>query len=142
MKKLLTLAACALFAGTMFAGDWFPVKISVPANTITSSVDIVLSPTFGDKALSIDHVTAALTSGISTGTVYFASVDHGIETAIVNSGALTLNSLYAGYPLKEVSSGSVTNNVVPYMLRTVRIRVIQANASTPATVYNAAIFTK
>lgn len=142
MKKLFMSTVCALCAALALAGDWFPVKISVPANTITSSVDVVLSPTFGEKCQSVDHVTAALTSGVSTGTVYFASVDHGIETAIVNSGALTLNSLYAGYPLKEVSSGSVTNNVVPYMLRTVRIRVIQANASTPATVYNAAIFTK
>ena len=36
MKKLFTLSACALFAGVLVAGDWFPVKVIQPATNVVT----------------------------------------------------------------------------------------------------------
>jgi hypothetical protein len=140
MKKLFTMTACALCAALTLAGDWFPVKISVPANTITSSVDVVLAPTFGEKCQSVDHFTAAVVSGTGTGTVAFISVDHDIETAIATSSHLTSGTLYSNLPRQVAVAGAVTN-VQEYLVRMMRVKVIQP-ATNVVTVYNAAIFTK
>ena len=160
MKKLFALLTCAMCVGITFAGDWIPVKIVVPASSTNVYTDVELSQTFGDKCLSIDHFTATVVSGSGTGTVSFASVDHGIETAIVTSGNLNTTTLYSNYPARSsvteavvgyaVVTGDVvvtgtylntTTNKQDYLLRTIRVRVNQPAAS-GSTVYNAAIFTK
>lgn len=140
MKKLFTLSACALFAGVLVAGDWFPVKVSVPANTITASVDVVLAPAFGEKCQFVDHFTAAVSSGTGTGTVSFISLDHGIESSLVTSGKLTSGTLYSNPPRQAIVTSGVTN-IQEYLVREVRVKVIQP-ATNVVTVYNAAIFTK
>ena len=53
MKKLFTLFAVALCAGLVVAGDYFPVKITVPAAGTTTTADIDLSQVFGEKAMFV-----------------------------------------------------------------------------------------
>ena len=162
MKKLFTLFAVALCAGLVVAGDYFPVKITVPAAGTTTTADIDLSQVFGEKAMFVERVTATCTSGNGTGTVTFASIDHGVATTIATSTAVKTGDLYVGYPARTVSTsdvvqtllstngvatgyGTTTNTVttsVPYLLKTVRVSVAQSSAVTGSTVYNAVIFVK
>lgn len=163
MKKLFTLViACALCAGFSFAGDYFPVKLTVAAAGTTASADIDLSQAFGDKAMFVDRVTAVCTSGNGTGTVTFASIDHSVATTLSTSTALStaVGGVYIGYPARTVSNSTVLQNIVvtndvpllvastntvsvsePYLLKTVRVSVSQL-ANPAATVYNAVIFVK
>lgn len=162
MNKLFTFIACALCAGFVMAGDYFPVKITVPAAGTTTTADIDLSQSFGDKALFVERVTATCTSGNGTGVVTFAAIDHAVATTIATSTSLTSGLLYTGYPARTVTTTDLvqvplstngvftamvtaTNSVtasVPYLLKTVRVSVAQSSAVSGSTVYNAVIFVK
>lgn len=164
MKKLsVFVIACALCAGFAIAGDYFPVKITVPAAGTTTTADIDLSTVFGDKAMFVERVTATCTSGNGTGVVTFASIDHAVATTIATSTSLSTGLLYAGYPARTVTStetvltplvttngvlAGISTNVntvsasVPYILKTVRVSVAQSSAVTGSTVYNAVIYVK
>jgi hypothetical protein len=161
MKKLFTLmTACALCAGIVAAGDYFPVRLTVAAAGTTATADIDLKQVFGEKALFVERVTAAGISGNGTGVVTFASVDHAVATTLVTSGSLVTGSLYAGYPARTVSTSNtvltplsdtngaltaISTNVntvatsMPYLLKTVRVSVAQS-ANPVATVYDAVIY--
>jgi hypothetical protein len=162
MKKLLVLIACALCAGQIMAGDYFPVKLTVAAAGTTATADIDLSTTFGDKAMFVERVTAACISGGGTGVVTFASIDHGIATTVATSDSVSLAAAnaYSGYPARTVSDSVLVRNIVvtndvpilvlstntvatsqQYLLKTVRVTVTQL-ANPVATVYNAVIFVK
>jgi len=161
MKKLFTLMTCALCAGFIMAGDYFPVTITVPAAGTTTTADIDLKQVFGDKALTVERVTATCTSGNGTGVVTFAAIDHGVATTISTSTSLVTGSLYTGYPVRtETTSQTIltplsdTNGALtaistnvntiatskPYLLKTVRVSVAQSSAVSGSTVYNAVIF--
>lgn len=161
MNKLFTFIACALCAGFVIAGDYFPVKITVPAAGTTTTADIDLSTAFGDKAMFVERVTATQTSGNGTGVVTFASIDHGVATTLATSGSLVTGSLYAGYPVRSETSSTILQNIVvtndvpllvastntvavnkPYLLKTVRVSVAQSSAVAGSTVYNMVIFVK
>lgn len=161
MKKLFVLMFCALCAASVTAGDYFPVKLTVAAAGTTATADIDLTQAFGEKAMFVERVTATCTSGNGTGTVVFASVDHGVATTLATSGSLVSGDLYVGYPARTVSDSTIVRAVVldtndapvlvtstntvsttaPYLLKTVRVSVSQL-ANPAATVYNAVIFVK
>jgi len=160
MNKLFALIACVLFAGSIMAGDYFPVKIVVPDSITTGSANIDLSQTFGEKAMFVERVTATVTSGNGTGVVTFAAIDHGVATTLSTSGSLVAGDLYTAYPTRSTSATTVIQNVVvtnnlpivvlstntvsgtqPYLLKTVRVSVSQGAVS-GSTVYNAVIFVK
>jgi hypothetical protein len=160
MKKLFTAIACALCAGFVLAGDYFPVKLTVAASGTTATADIDMSTTFGAKAMFVERVTATCTSGNGTGVVTFAAIDHAVATTIATSTSLVTGSLYAGYPSRTVTTSTITDTPVvsttnytvsvvtttntvaasmPYLLKTVRVSVAQL-AVAGATVYNAVIY--
>ena len=162
MNKLFTfIVACALCAGITMAADYFPVKITVPAAGTTTTSDIDLSKVFKDKAMFIERVTATCTSGNGTGTVTFASIDHGVATTIDTSTSVKSGDLYVGYPVRTETTPVVLQNIVvtndvpllvastntvstakPYLLKTVRVSVAQSSAVSGSTVYEAVIFVK
>jgi hypothetical protein len=164
MNKLFTLfIACALCAGITMAGDYFSATITVPAAGTTTTADIDLKQTFGEKALFVERVTATCTSGNGTGTVTFASIDHGVATTIATSTAVKSGDLYVGYPARTVSTSNtvltpladtngalvaISTNVntvatsAPYLLKTIRASVAQSSAVSGSTVYNVVVFTK
>lgn len=160
MKKMFAVLACVMFAGLSIAGEWFPLKITVPANATNASDDVELVQTFGDKCYTVDRFTATVLTGSGTGTVSFVALDHGIESAIATSGNLSTTTLYSETPKRTfvttevqgyavvtgnvVVTGSYVNTVTNkenYLLRTVRVKINQPAASS-ATVYGVSIYAK
>lgn len=161
MEKLMSVLACALYAAFGLAGDFFPGKVTLAAGATNGQEDVVLVKQFGDGATALDRFTATVTSGSGTGIVYLVSVDHGIETALANSTALSTTTLYDAQPKRAfvttetvpyviaITGGvtqaganlSVCTNRENYMLRAVRVKVVQPAAS-DATVYSFGVFGK
>ena len=160
MKKFMLFAAALTVATALMAGDWYSGTVKLAAGATNGTADVVMAKQFGATAASLDRFTAAITDGAGTGAVYLVSLDHGLETAIANSGNLNSTTLYDVQPKRQFTSGIVQNyavvtgNVVVtgsyintvtnkenYMLRSVRVKVLQA-AAADETTYTFGIFAK
>lgn len=147
MKKLAIitlLAATFIGAGAPQArAGWLHTNaVAVAAGQTNAVVDIPLAqPLSRNEAPALSCVSVENVSGYGTGTVTFASVDFGHEMALANVGTVSPGVSSDIWP-KHAYVPHTTTNAEPYMVRLLRVRVVQQTTNSTPTVYRIGAITQ
>lgn len=151
----ILMMVTALFTGVAQAGGYYTKTLTVAAGA-TNKIDWIDLNTTTIGCQAIDRVVVTHPTGAGTGTVYFASYDFEVASTLFNSGALIPAAIVNPHPKYEFATAKVESvvtsevpytvasaitNAEPYMVRQLRLNVIQV-AQPTADTYNVGVFTK
>lgn len=147
MKKLaiITLIAATIVgagAQAAYAGYLHTNTVTVAAGQTNAVSDIPLAqPLSRNEAPDLSAVSVENISGYGTGTVTFASVDFGHETVLATASTIS-PGVYSDIWPKHAYVPHTTTNTEPYMVRMLRVRVVQQTTNSTPTVYRIGAITR